>query len=343
MITRRFTGASPVGLVLLAGALLLLAPAGASAARLVGGRRQTALERAFNATAAHRARLIVSIRSSTVSPAWAVVRSVAAPKAGRTSGGAGSLRLTSAYYHQVGSRQRPGSPPAKVRADLNRTFRVAVVYSGTGTEAIASNPAYAGVCAGAGGFIDQETVSVSPMSWTVRYVVNLDDVLGAARGAQGSAIVPAVTFAGGASRVSAVERLSRVVQDVSCNGKATRFTCTQTFHLGGPDPAGQLSADSGGGLEVGVPTRVTTSGACDPADYTLGPSLWDGGGATADAAHLKLFGGALPANPYAPVKVSWPAGSPLGGQGFAASPCQGDSTCSDAFRWSGTVRLQAAS
>lgn len=339
MSIRRLTCACPVGPLLLATALLLLAPAGASAARLAGGRRQAGLERAFHATAAHRARLIVSIRTSTVSPAWAVVRSVAAPRAGR----AGALRLSSAYYRQAGSRERPGSPPARVRADLDRTFRVAVVYSGSGSETIDSNPAYSSVCAGVGGFVDRETVSVSPMSWTVRYVVNLDDVLGAGRSAQGSAVVPAVTFAAGGSRVSAVERLTRVVQDVGCNGRTSRFTCTKTFHPGGADPAGRLSRGPGGGLEVAVPVRVTTKGACSPADYTLGPSLWDGGAATADAPHLGLFGGALPANPYAPVKVSWPGGSALGGQGFATSPCQDDATCGDAFHWRGTVRLQAVS
>jgi hypothetical protein len=70
--------------------------------------------------------------------------------------------------------------------------------------------------------------------------------------------------------------------------------------------------------------------------------MWDTGGATALVGQLGLLGGGLPANPYAPVHVSWPGGSAAEAQGFAASPCQGDAgACTDAFTWRGTVTLRA--
>jgi hypothetical protein len=83
-------------------------------------------------------------------------------------------------------------------------------------------------------------------------------------------------------------------------------------------------------------------GTCSPDIFTLGPSLWDGGGATALVSQLRLLGGRLPANPYAPVHVSWPKSAAALAQGFGVSPCQGDTAvCSENFQWQGTVALQA--
>lgn len=320
----------------------LLHPGTALSARLAGGREQAAVRRAFDTTAAHRRRLIVSIRTSTVSPAWAVVRSVTPVQAGRTSPGAAPLRLSSAYYHRVGGGQRGGSPPAAVRSDLDQPFRIAVAYQGSGSEAISYDQPYGSECAGQGGFVDSETVSVTPMSWSVRYVVDLDDVLAAARSSQGTVIVPEIAFEDIASTLDVTETLSRTVQDVGCNGSPRTYRCTETFHTGGPDPATDLSLTTSGGLTVGVPMQAVTSGTCDPTDYTLGPSLWDSGAATATAPHLGLVGGSLPANPYAPVRVAWPRSS--GPRSLATSPCQGDgAACTDRFRWRGTVRLQPVS
>jgi hypothetical protein len=172
-------------------------------------------------------------------------------------------------------------------------------------------------------------------------VVDLDDLLAAVRGSSGTTFVPRVTFDAAASRVTATETVSRSAQDFGCNGRATTFNCTTTFAAGGPDPGGQLSFPAGAGLEAGVPMAVRRRGACSPDDFTLGPSLWDGGGATASAGPLRLLSGTLPARPYAPVKVSWPAAA---AQGSATSPCQGDTAvCTDAFRWQGTVSLQPVS
>jgi hypothetical protein len=172
-------------------------------------------------------------------------------------------------------------------------------------------------------------------------VVDLDDLLAAVRGSTGTTLVPRVTFDAAASRVTATETVSRSVQDFGCNGRATTFNCTTTFAAGGPDPGGQLSFPAGAGLEAGVPMAARRRGACSPDDFTLGPSLWDGGGATASAGPLRLLSGTLPARPYAPVKVSWPAAA---AQGSATSPCQGDTAvCTDAFRWQGTVSLQPVS
>jgi hypothetical protein len=320
----------------------LVAPSLAPAAKLVGGREQAALARAFRTGAGHRHRVIVSIRVSTVSPAWAVVRSV------RPAGVAGSHAATpsvsSTYYHRAGHSERVRTPPVGVRSDLASPLRVAIVYAGAGGESIAYEQSSHSACGGAGPFTDSETVTVRPMAWRVRYIVDLDALEAAVPGAPGAlpSLVPHVTFDAAGSRLDAVENVSRTVLDAGCNGSPGTFRCQTTFHLGGPDPAGQLSFPGTAGLEVGLPTSVTTSGACDPNDYTLGPSLWDSGAGTALVGRLGLVGGSLPADPYAPVRVSWPGGSAQPRDGFAASPCQGDgAVCSDTFHWQGTVRLQA--
>jgi hypothetical protein len=180
------------------------------------------------------------------------------------------------------------------------------------------------------------------MSWTVRYVVDLDDLLSAVRGPAGVTLVPNVTFDAAGSRVDATETVVRLLQDKGCNQDVTTITCTTTFTPGGADPGGRLSFPVGSGLEAGVPTATRQQGSCNPDNFTLGPSLWDSGGATALVGQLGLLSGRLPANPYAPVHVSWPGGSAALAQGFAASPCQGNAAaCTDTFAWQGTVALQA--
>jgi hypothetical protein len=336
--------AQTAAIVLTVAAACLAAPAASMAARLVGGPEQAAIVRAFGAQASHRRDVVVSVRASSASPAWAVVRFVAPEAGGGTMAGAATPRLQSAYYHRVGRAQRGGNPPGSVRRELNRPLEVAVVYSGSGGESITYDAGYKSDCAGQGGFTDTETVTVTPMSWRVRYVVDLDDLLAAVRSADGTVLVPEVTFDAGASSLSASETISRAIQDLGCNGNPTTFNCTEAFRLGGPDPAGDLTFSPADGTEIGVPVADTTSGACAPTDFTLGPALWDGGGATSVVGRLGLLGGRLPANPYAPIRVTWPGGSAAQAQGFAASPCQGDSSaCTDAFHWSGTVSLQTVS
>jgi hypothetical protein len=221
---------------------------------------------------------------------------------------------------------------------------VEVVYTGSGGESISYDGSYRSDCAGLGGFTDTETVAVTPMSWTVRYVVDLDDLLSAVRGSEGTVLVPGVAFDAAGSSLDAVERMSRTVVDAGCNGRATTFDCTTTFHLGGSDPAADVSFLPTQGLQIGVPMTAATSGTCGAADYTLGPSLWDGGAGAALVARLRLVGGSLPADPYAPVKASWPAGAADLAEGFADSPCQGDlSACVDDFHWSGTVAVRPVS
>jgi hypothetical protein len=332
-----------VAIVVGLSAVALAIPSAGLAARLVGGRTQQAIARAFSGQRSHRGQVIVSIRASTVDSSWAVVRSVTPQTAGQTRSGA-TPALRSTYYHLVHGRARPAPPPHAVRSDLARDFRVAVVYAGSGRESIAYLQRYGSVCAGHGGFTDRETDTVTPMSWSVRWVVGLDDLLSAVRGATGTTLVPSVSFDAAGSRVTATETVIRSVQDFGCNGQPTTFTCTTAFAAGGPDPGGQLSFPAGGGLETAVPMAASQRGACDPDNFTLGPSLWDGGGATALAGSLKLLSGTLPARPYAPVRVSWPAGSPAAAQGFATSPCEGDTAvCTDAFQWQGTVSLQPVS
>lgn len=317
------------------------APAAATAAWLAGGSTQRAIARAFSAQRSHRRDAIVSIRTSSVSSAWAVVRSVT-PQTGHQRSGR-ALVLQSTYYHVVGGRAHPAPPPRRVRADLARDFRVAVVYAGTGGESINYTQGYRSVCAGYGGFTDSETDAVGPMSWRVRYIVDVDHLLSAVRSAGATTLVPEVTFDRRASHVTAAENVSRTVQDLGCNGKPTTFNCRMAFAAGGPDPGGQLAFPQGSGLEVGVPMAARPRGACSPENFTLGPSLWDGGGTTALVGRLGLLGGSLPAHPYAPIRVRWPVDSAQEVQGFVTSPCQGEAAavCSEAFAWQGTVSLQS--
>lgn len=322
---------------------VLLAPAAAHAAQLVGGREQAAIAKAFFAHRSHRGQAIVSTRISTVARAWAVVKSVRPEAAGRRTAAGRTPRLQSTYYHLTRRRVKPGSPPAPARADLARDFRVAVLYTGSGSETIAYHQLYRSVCPGSGGFTDDEAATIKPMSWRVRYVIDLDVLQSAVRSSAGTVLVPAVSFDRTRSQVSAHEVLTRTAIDRGCNGQPTTFQCDTTY-AAGSFADGLLSFPPTGGLEVGVPTTSNPSGDCDPSDYTLGPSLWDSGATTAVTARLGLVGGTLPAKPYAAVPVSWPAESLALVSGFPASPCQGDGTaCRDTFQWTGRVTLQAAS
>ncbi|HEX3830895.1 MAG TPA: hypothetical protein VHW04_02930 [Solirubrobacteraceae bacterium] len=323
--------------------VVLLAPAAANAARLVGGREQAAIAKAFFARPSHKGQAIVSARISTVARAWAVVKSVRPQATGRRSASGRTPRLQSTYYRVTRRRVKLGKPPAAVRADLARDFRVAVLYTGSGSETIAYHQLYRSVCPGSGGFTDEEAGTIKPMSWSVRYVVDLDALQSAVRGAAGTVLVPTVSFDRSRSRVSAHEVLTRTAIDKGCNGQPTTFECDTTYAPGAPGD-GLLSFPPTGGVEVGVPTTSNPSGDCAPSDYTLGPSLWDSGATAAVIPVLGLVGASLPANPYAPVAVSWPGNSLSLVSGFPASPCQGDgAACRDTFRWTGHVTLQAAS
>ncbi len=324
---------------------LVLLPGTAMAARLVGGHEQRLVARAF--TALHTQRQIVSIRASTVAPSWVVVTSVTPEASGRTTAAAHSADLHRTYFHLVGGHARPGSPPRGARADLARPFQVALVYRGAGTETVSYSQLYRSVCAGAGGFTDQQQETVSPMSWSVRYVVDLDSVIEAAESPEGATILPAVTFDAPASRLNAIEKLTRTYVDQGCFNAPKNYSCNTIFHLSEPGADSDLGFDPGLGTEVGIPMAGRSSGQCSPDDYTVGPSLWDGGATTAvvgQLGQLGLLGTQLPGNPYAPIPVSWPTNSAVAQEGFLVSPCQGiPSSCTDLLSWHGTVQLQAVS
>ena len=346
------------------GAALGVRPASiAQAARLAGGAQQAAIRRAFDAAPAARGQSIVSIRVSTTDPAWAVVKSIRAAAVGQTatataaattttatatttsstSSGGAPLPLRSTYLRRAGPGEVLAAPPAAVRADLTRPFRVAVVYSGSGMDAIDYTQSYTSACAGSGPFTDSETLTVAPMSWTIRWIVDLDHLLGDEAGPEGTAIAPAIAFSPAGSRVRAVEQVQRQLLDAGCNGRLTTTRCRQSFRAGGAGAASALTVGADGGLQLAVPTAVTSSGSCDPADYVLGPSLWDLGATTAVVPRLGLLGGSLPADPYAPVSVAWPASASPAAAGLVTSPCTGDeAACSDAFAWRGTVQITPA-
>jgi hypothetical protein len=319
---------------------LLLTCATAQGATLVGGREQSKLAKAFFVRGAHQGLVIVSTRASTVKRTWVIVKSVRPTRSGGTGSVSTPVTLLSSFYHLVGARVKAASPPAAVRADLTRPFSVAVVYTGSGSETITYEQPYKSVCAGAGGFTDEQDDTITPMSWSVRYVVDLDALQSAVRSSAATALVADVGFDRSQSKVTARQTLTRTAIDEGCDGKPTTFTCRLTYAPGAATD-GLLSLPASNGLEVGVPITSTGAGDCDPSDYTLGPSLWDSGATTAFTARLGLLGGSLPTDPYTPVKVSWPADSIASSQGFIASPCQGDGlSCRDSFRWTGEITLQ---
>jgi hypothetical protein len=317
---------------------LLALPSSAPAAKLVGGREQAAASKAFARLKGHKGETIVSIRASTVSPAWIVVKSVKAQR-----GGSGSTpRVRTTFLHQAGGRFRAAKPPRGVRGDLSAPFEVAIVYSGSGSEAIHYKQADRTTCTGGGGFVDKQNATVSPMSWSVRYLVEPDRLQAAVRTASGVAIVPSVAFDASAARMSATERLTRTYVDNGCFDTPTTFTCTSAFRLTNRGADSGLSFDPGAGTEIGIPMRAASKGKCDPDYFTIGPSLWDEGASTALVGKLDLIGGRLPGNPYAAIHVAWPGSSALEQQDFLTSPCQGIATaCTDLLRWHGTVQLHA--
>lgn len=313
------------------------APAAASAATLLGGRQQAAVRRAFFAGGANRRRAVVAIIASSSNPAWAAVRWVVPDPGGNAAPARRAPRVQSTYYVRSGGSAHAAPPPAAVRSELSKPFSVAVVFSGAGSESIAYSQTYTSPCAGAGAFTSQQTDAVVPMSWSVRWVVDLDKVLAAVGRGSNATVVPAVAFDGGGSYVNAIETIQRTLQDSACGGNPQTLTCRRTFRAGGPDPAGALSFDATGGIDVAVPLGVSTAGSCDPADFTLGPSLWASGAAGATVDALGLLGGSLPGNPYAPIRVAGTGAA----TGFATSPCQGQpGGCTDRFTWHGTVQLQ---
>ena len=319
-------------------ALTALAAAPAGAARLVGGSRQAAIETAFFAHGAHRGRVVVSVRVSTIEPAWSVVKSVLPQVSGRTSTGARKPRLRAAYYHLVGRAEQIGHPPGPALHDLRHRFTVDVQYSGSGSETIAYDQLYGGVCKGLGGFTDLQQDTVAPMRWVVRYEIDPDNLLSAVRGPQGPELVPRVAFVSHGSSVTATQTRSRSVVDLTCAGSTTRWRCTTSYRLA--PGAGLLSFPAELGLEIGVPMASTSTGQCDGADYTLGPSLWDSGATTALVKKLGIVGSALAGDPYKPISLTWPTNSAQQVQGFVQSPCQGDgAACTDAFTWHGVVAL----
>ncbi len=322
-------------------AVMTIVAAPADAARLVGGRRQATTEKAFFAHGAHRGQVVVSVRASTVEPAWSVVKSVVPQLAGSTAPAATTPRLRSTYFRLAAGTERTGDPPGPALSDLRHRFTVDVQYTGSGSETVTYNQLYGGVCKGLGGFTDSQHDTVAPMRWVVRYQIDPDALLSAIRDPGGPVLVPRVTFLTGGSSVTATQTRSRSAVDLSCAGKTTNSRCSTSYRVA--PGTGLLSFPSDLGLEIGVPMASTSTGQCDGTDYTLGPSLWDGGATTALVKRLGVVGGALAADPYKPVSLTWPTNSAQQVLGFVRSPCQGDgAACTDAFTWHGVVALVPA-
>ena len=335
-VVRALPGTVAVALALAA----VLLPGAAVAARLVGGREQATILHAFARARGSKAEQVSSVRRSTVAPGWAVVRWVV-PARG-TERHPPSAVLHSSYFHLTGRGAAAASPPPAVRRDLAAPMSVAVLYAGTGAETIAYSQASRSGCTGNGNYVDSESVLVKPMSWTVRYTVDLDRLQAAVSDGRSVAILPSVSFDRGGSALSASEVTTRSSVDQGCFGPTRTIRCATRFSLHAPGAAGQLGLGPSG-LQIAIPMTAAHSGSdCYPQDYPLGPSLWDSGAGTALVSALSLTGGRLPPNPYAPVSVRWPLSSAGIAQSALASPCQGiTALCTDTMAWSGTVRLLA--
>jgi hypothetical protein len=317
---------------------LLALPAGADAARLVGGDAWTAISRAFDRVGGHRGQVIISIRASTVNPSWSVVKSARVPTPG-SSVPTPAIVLQRTYFQALHERPLAGLPPAAVMADLDSDFRIEIVYAGSGTETFRYQASNGSQC-GPGSYTDLEQGSVSPMSWRVGYVVDLDRILAILRSSEGDTIVPAVTFALQGSELSAVQRVSRSSLDTGCGDHARSYVCTTTYHLPSSSQAQPVWFAPGGVTGIPVPFSRSSSGECAAGDYASGPSLWDGGAATAVVAGLSVVARRPPADPYARIAVSWPAASPPARYGFLPNACGTPiDDCVDQLSWSATVSL----
>jgi hypothetical protein len=334
---RNDPGRGSVRLIAVVAFALLALPAGAGAARLVGGSTWTAISRAFDRIGGHRGQAIISIRASTVNPSWSVVKSARVPTPGTSP--TPSIVLQSTYFQAFQGGPRAMLPPAAVRADLDSDFRIEIVYAGSGTETFRYEASNQSQC-GPGSYTDLEQGSVSPMSWRVGYVVDLDRIDAILRSPEGDTIVPEVAFAVRGSDLSAVQRVSRSYLDTGCGGRAHAYGCTTTYHLPSPSQAEPVWFVPGGVTGIPVPLSRSSSGRCAAGDYASGPSLWDGGAATAVVAGLNVVGPRPPADPYAPIALSWPTDSPLAHNGFLPSACGTlIDDCVDQLSWSATVTL----
>ncbi|GAC1577380.1 MAG: hypothetical protein NVS3B18_11110 [Candidatus Dormibacteria bacterium] len=313
-------------------------PTGATAAQLVGGREQTAVLKAFARSPGARNEVATSVRASTAARSWVVVRWVSPATGFKLRPPAPTLHSS---FFQVGHRVTAGSPPAAARRDLQAPFSVAVLYTGHGSEAVRYQQSTPSICVGNGIYVDTEQEMVTPMSWTVRYVVNLDRLQAAVASGRTAAVLPTIAFDRSRSQLSAAEQSSRTSVDQGCFGPTRTIRCARSYFLQVPGAASQVGLGPAG-LQIGSPMATRQRGDCTADGYPLGPSLWDGGAATVSVGALSLTGGRLPAHPYAPVTVAWPFSAAGAQQGYLASPCQGiPAECTDTMHWTGSVRLQA--
>ena len=122
------------------------------------------------------------------------------------------------------------------------------------------------------------------MSWRVAYVIDLDRIDAILRSPEGDTIVPAVAFAPQGSELNAVLRVSRSSLDTGCGDHAHAYVCTTTYHLPSSSQAQPVWFAPRGVTVIPVPLSRSSSGECAAGDYASGPSLWDGGAATAVVA-----------------------------------------------------------
>ena len=197
--------------------------------------------RVLRARRAHRGQAIVSIRASTVSPAWVVVKSVRPQAAGRTAAAASRQAADAPTSTGSAAAQRGAADPAGGPGRPEpATSRSRCVYSGSGWRRSPTQQTYRSSCAGGGGFIDKQNETVTPMSWTVRYVVDLDRLQAAVRT---PAVVGARAHGGAstraASRLERHEKLTPHLRRQRLLRQARRtFTCTSALpaqRAGGAD------------------------------------------------------------------------------------------------------------
>jgi hypothetical protein len=323
-----------IGKVAAVAALALLAsPAAASAAKLAGAKQDGALRTAFQRDRHHTGASIVSIRVSTAKAGWAMIEWIpkGAPES-VTSAAKPTVQRTT--YHGT----KPDSkPPKKVKKDLLEPLKVRLTFEGKGSESVDLKTTSQGECGGS--VTDERTESISPIQWNISYVLDLDHftLIRTSDPHYGGDLLQVLThYEPSRSTVSVIEQRHHAATD-DCDGATNTYDCTQTFGSPSQDSTGAVAIDRLG-LVVQLETQLTaTQGDCANTTFAAKP-YYDDGGISAFTPALRILGGDLPADPYAPVTVTYPTNDFLEGYNGACA-LSGTTECHDDYSWTGQIQL----
>jgi hypothetical protein len=304
------------------------APA-ASAARFASPSEARALRSAFLHERGHAGTVITAITVSTTAPGWASVAYL--PAAQAVAAKVKIITVTREYY-----RDRPRShptptklPPKKAKSDLKKDLWVKLTYEGSGSEHYKSTDSGAGEC---GGSTETSTVTakVEPAKWKYAYLLDLDKMEREAGG-----LDPLVRLVSAPTDVSVVRDLER--EQTHCNPPNESWSCITTF--GAPrNVFPGMVAFTSSGTNILTPMVAASAPQGTGCVDTLGIfGLQPGFTGAAVAINWHLIGGMLPADPYAPIPVTYQRNAL--NKVNACSTFSGNGPCSDTTEWSGEVTL----